>query len=90
MKTIDDLKDFLIKAFPNDNIYLFGSRAREDNSIYSDIDIAIESQKNLSKKLSLIRFELEESQIPYKIDLIELSKTPYLKDIIKKEGIKWH
>jgi len=90
MKTIDDLKKFLIKAFPNDNIYLFGSRAREDNSIYSDIDIAIESKKNLSKKLSLIRFELEESQIPYKIDLIELSKAPYLKDIIKKEGIKWH
>ena len=90
MKTIEDLKKYLIKTFPNDNIYLFGSRAREDNSIYSDIDIAIESKKSLSKKLSLIRYELEESQIPYKIDLIELSKAPYLKNIIKKEGIKWH
>ena len=90
MKTMQDLKFFLLERFPKEHIYLFGSRARGDASVYSDIDIAIESSSALSSKLSQVRFELEESLIPYKVDLIELSKAPYLRDIIKKEGIKWH
>jgi predicted nucleotidyltransferase len=40
MKTIQDLKDFLLEAFPQEHIYLFGSRARGGASAYSDIDIA--------------------------------------------------
>jgi len=87
---MQDLKFFLLERFPKEHIYLFGSRARGDASVYSDIDIAIESSSALSSKLSQVRFELEESLIPYKVDLIELSKAPYLRDIIKKEGIKWH
>jgi predicted nucleotidyltransferase len=90
MKTMQDLKFFLLERFPKEHIYLFGSRARGDASAYSDIDIAIESSSALSSKLSQVRFELEESLIPYKVDLVELSKAPYLRDIIKKEGVKWH
>jgi predicted nucleotidyltransferase len=90
MKTMQDLKFFLLERFPKEHIYLFGSRVRGDASAYSDIDIAIESSSALSSKLSQVRFELEESLIPYKVDLIELSKAPYLRDIIKKEGVKWH
>ena len=87
---MQDLKFFLLERFPKEHIYLFGSRARGDASAYSDIDIAIESNRALSSKLSQVRFELEESLIPYKVDLVELSKAPYLRDIIKKEGVKWH
>jgi len=90
MKTIQDLKDFLLKAFPQEHIYLFGSRARGDASAYSDIDIAIESSSTLSEKLSQVRFDIEESLIPYKVDLVELSKAPYLREIIQKEGVLWH
>jgi predicted nucleotidyltransferase len=90
MKTIQDLKKFLLQKFPKERIYLFGSRARGDEGTYSDIDIAIESTHALSNKLSQVRFEIEESLIPYKVDLVELSKAPYLKEIIKKEGVKWH
>ena len=91
MKTIQDLKYFLLKTFPEEHIYLFGSRARGDASAYSDIDIAIEGSSNtLSKRLTQVRFTLEESLIPYKVDLVDLSKAPYLRGVIKSEGIQWH
>ena len=90
MKIIEDLKKFLIKTFPKEHIYLFGSRAKQAHRVFSDIDIAIKSKRSISKELALARFEIEESQIPYKVDLIEFSKAPYLEEIIKKEGIRWH
>ncbi|WP_457747475.1 nucleotidyltransferase family protein [Sulfurimonas sp.] len=90
MKTIEELKDFLLLSFPNEHIYLFGSRARGEESMHSDIDIAIDGENALSQKLAQVRFAIEESLIPYKVDLVELSKAPYLKKIIQKEGIAWH
>ena len=90
MKTTEDLKNFLLEKFPKEHVYLFGSRARGDESVYSDIDIAIESNRSLLSELSQVRFEIEESLIPYKVDLVELSKAPYLRDIIEKEGVRWH
>ncbi len=89
MKTIQEVKDFLVAQFPHEKIYLFGSRARGDESMHSDIDIAIEGEA-LSSRLSQARFALEESLVPYKIDLVDLSKASYLKGIIQKEGIVWH
>ena len=52
MKNIEELKHFLIATFPNEEIYLFGSRARGDASEYSDIDIAIKGKKSLKIALS--------------------------------------
>ncbi len=89
MKTIQEVKDFLIAQFPHEKIYLFGSRARGDESMHSDIDIAIEGDA-LGSRLSQARFALEESLVPYKIDLVDLSTASYLKGIIQKEGIVWH
>ena len=43
MKNIQDLKSFLLSAFPDAQIYLLGSRARGDASDFSDVDIAIRS-----------------------------------------------
>lgn len=90
MKTIEELKYFLRLSFPKEQIYLFGSRARGEEGSYSDIDIAIDGDDTLSSKLSQVRFVIEESLVPYKVDLVELSKAPYLRKIIEKEGIAWH
>jgi len=57
--------------------------------MHSDIDIAIDGDA-LTSRLSQARFILEESLVPYKIDLVDLSKASYLKEIIQKEGIAWH
>ena len=89
MKTIQEVKDFLVAQFPHEKIYLFGSRARGEESMHSDIDIAIDGDA-LGSRLSHARFVLEESLVPYKIDLVDLSKASYLKGIIQKEGVVWH
>jgi len=78
MKTIEALKSYLIESLPEAKIYLFGSRAKNKATPYSDVDIAIQSKHLTSKELSKIRFTIEEPNFPYKVDLIDLSKTPYL------------
>jgi len=90
MKNIEELKHFLIATFPNEKIYLFGSRARGDASEYSDIDIAIKGKKSLKIALAEAKYAIEESQIPYKVDLIDLKNAPYLETVIEKEGVVWH
>ena len=90
MKTIEALKSYLIESLPEAKIYLFGSRAKKKATPYSDVDIAIRSDNLDAAKLAKIRFVIEESDFPYKVDLIDLSKAPYLVEIITKEGIKWH
>ncbi len=90
MKTIQELRSLLIATFPDQKIYLFGSRAKGSASEYSDYDIAIESDTPIRSKLSHVKTLIEDSTIPYKIDLIDLSKAPYLAQTVREEGIVWH
>lgn len=53
-------------------VYLFGSRATGTNSPTSDFDIAVLATDDISYKLSLAREHLEESNIPYIVDLVDL------------------
>lgn len=58
-------------------IVLFGSRARGDSRSGSDMDIGIAPRNNkpLQKgKLTLLREALENSNIPYKVEIVELSE----------------
>lgn len=53
-------------------IFLFGSRVGNDFRHSSDIDVGFISKKKLDQKLfSKIREALEESIIPYHIDLVD-------------------
>lgn len=65
------IKNCVKKYFPNAKIFIFGSRAKENNRKFSDIDIAIKDSKINSQKLAKTRFELEESNLPYKVDLVD-------------------
>ncbi len=91
LTTLEDLKLFLKEFFKNQDvkIYLFGSRARGDNSEFSDVDLAILSSEEISDKITILKELLEESNLPFKVDLIDLKKASYLKEIVKKEGIRW-
>ena len=89
MQTIEDLKAYLHRQFPEAKIWLFGSRAKERATPYSDIDVAIETTDAGTDKLIQARFEIEESSLPYKVDLVDLKQAPYLYEIVKKEGIRW-
>lgn len=89
MKSIEALKTYLTSRLPGVEIYLFGSRAKGKETSCSDVDIAIKSSDLDPKDLAWIRFMIEESNFPYKVDLIDLAKAPYLAEIIEKEGIRW-
>ena len=88
MNSINDLKNYLIEYFKGRNvkIYLFGSRAKGTKRKYSDIDIAIESNEDLKDDIVKLKEIIEESNLIYKVDLVELKKIRFLD---KKEMIKW-
>jgi len=68
--------------------YLFGSRATGTFNPTSDIDIGILASEPLDLELSLARESLAESNIPFTIDLVDLSRTSEtFKAQVLKEGV---
>lgn len=55
-------------------VWCFGSRARGTHQKFSDLDLMVESEQNLSQLISELSDELVESHFPYKVDLVDLRK----------------
>lgn len=55
----------------NCNVYVFGSRARGDFRPFSDLDLLVEGSVD-PLALSEIREDLEESNLPIKVDLVHI------------------
>ena len=72
-------------------VYLYGSCARGDSSEFSDIDVAVESAAPLPRgTLAKLRERLEESRIPYRVEVIDLNAVePSLRRRVLEEGIRW-
>ncbi len=72
-------------------VYFFGSRARDQASQYSDIDVAILPLEPLPVGLlSTIREAIEESHVPYRVDLVDLSTAdPEFRKRVIEEGVIW-
>lgn len=72
-------------------IFLFGSRGRGDNAPASDVDIGIMHGPGFDKgKISLLREYIEESNIPYKVEIVDLAETSEkFRDSVLKEAILW-
>ncbi len=73
-------------------IFLFGSQSTQHGRRTSDIDIGLFPIAPLpTGLLSEIREELEESHIPYPVDLVDLSKKDpgFVEHVISK-GILWN
>jgi hypothetical protein len=74
--SIQKVKTAVLQAFENEDvsIFLFGSRASGNAHRTSDIDIGILSSGFFDrKKITALRAELEEMNIPYSVDLVDLS-----------------
>lgn len=71
--------------------YLFGSWARQEEKHSSDIDIVIESQSLISPfKWNKLIEQIEESTIPYKVDVVDLHDAKEaLVQQVKEEEILW-
>lgn len=85
-KDLQALKNIIKKHLPSVKIYLFGSRARGDYAPESDIDIALDAGKKIDLyELSLIKEEIEESSIPFTVDVVDLYNVSeeFKKNIVK-------
>ena len=73
----------------NVQVYLFGSWARGEERVTSDIDLAVEGEE-ASELAMQLREALEESDIPYRVDVVNLMEaSPALLANVRKEGILW-
>jgi len=88
------LRDLLLQTINDQNvkIYLFGSWARGTNKNSSDIDVGIWHPSSPGPEFFMnLRDLLEESTIPYRVDLVDLVHAdPALLDKVRKEGILWN
>lgn len=78
------LKNFV----PNSEIRVFGSRYNGTSKKYSDLDIAIVSDKELDWELiSDIKESFQESDITFRVDVLDWNNTEdYFKKIIIDKG----
>jgi len=71
------IKDILEKFLdPKDyEFFLFGSRADGQADSFSDYDIGISGKRGVPlKTLSLMREAFEESNLPFKVDILDFSQ----------------
>jgi len=73
------------------SIALFGSTAKGVGRASSDVDVAvIPNVPWTGSKLALLRAELEESNIPYKVDIVDFSYvSPEFRTLALKGAIWW-
>ena len=74
MNYIDIVKQIVLKHVPKNEfaVFLFGSRAASNSNSLSDIDVGIMGTKPLPTLIMAdLDSDLEESIVPFKIDLID-------------------
>ncbi len=76
---------------PEAQIYLFGSRARQDFRQSSDIDIALNTGEMIDFGIMLeIKDVLNATNIPQKIDVVDMNLiSKEMRAEIEAEGILW-
>lgn len=52
-------------------IWCFGSRARGDHKLFSDLDLMIEDSVDRSREISTLNEIFEESRLPIKVDIVQ-------------------
>lgn len=88
-KYITFIKSVIDKYLNDYELFLFGSRAKGNARKYSDIDIAISSSVFSEEIKNKIAFELENSTLPYMVDITDLNNiSEVFKNSIKNSMIK--
>jgi len=73
-------------------VYLFGSRARGRARRFADIDVALDGHESAvpATLLADLMERLEESTIPYRVDLIDLADLPAPEaERVRTQGVAW-
>lgn len=92
-KYLDQLKTLVLEQMNKEpvRVILFGSRARGDYHLGSDVDIGLIPLGQLkSARISLLKEKIENSCIPYKVDLVDLKEASQeFVDQALKDAIIW-
>ena len=92
-RALEELRGMVLGALGEHDaaVWLFGSCARGEARQHSDIDIAILPRDALPDGfLADLASEIEESSIPYDVDLVDLRHAPPgLQEEVHREGVKW-
>lgn len=90
---LDEVKRIVLEGLAGHRtrVWLFGSRATGAPGHASDIDVAVLPLEPLQPGLlEQIRESLEDSQVLYPVDLVDLSRAdPALRERVEREGIPW-
>jgi predicted nucleotidyltransferase len=85
---LEEIIEIVLRRKKAEKIVIFGSRATGDNSMTSDIDIAIFGKEWSDTDISVVKDELEENvRTPLKFDVLDfyrLTKEPLAKNIKEK------
>jgi predicted nucleotidyltransferase len=89
MEALKKIREVFRKRNLKGTAYLFGSSIREDYLRTSDIDIAVDCLEE--GVVTLLRSEMEELDIPYKIELIALFEASgeLRKEILTRGVVLW-
>lgn len=94
LKYQKQIVEIVLKNLKRDDvgIFLFGSYAQNKARITSDIDICIKCSEKVDFNLiSKIRSELDDSNIPFEVDIVDYhGVSDEFKKIAFKEVVKWH
>ena len=90
---LDRVKDIVLGHLEGRGaaVYLFGSHATGGAGWFSDVDVAIDPADPLPPALlSTLSEALEESTVPWHVDVVDLSgTTPEFRDRVLREGVAW-
>ena len=81
------IQNILIRYIPNYEIWVFGSRITGNKKKYSDLDLVIISEKTIpTPTLAQLKYDLSDSNLPFKVDILEWACLPdNFRKIIKEK-----
>ena len=83
------VRRILKRHVPDETIWVFGSRVKQTANNSSDLDLAIVSQsKTPSQVMNSLKFDFEESDLPFKVDVLDWqSISDDFKKVIKEKYV---
>lgn len=73
LENFEFIRQQLQKVLPKHvKVWCFGSRARGNHREFSDLDLMVESDSDLTREIAQLKEIFEESRLPIKVDIVDL------------------
>jgi len=93
LEAVETVRRLVLDALSNVDaaVVLFGSRATGECLPQSDIDVGVLPRKPIDRKiLAMLRDRLEDLNLPYEVDVVDLSLTSEkFREVALKGAVPW-